>query len=490
LRTWLVTATLVVVLAASALNLMLGAFWVAALLVVMLLRRRVRFAAGLILLLAIGAGVAGIRLGWFAPPPPTSYAVDEAGWLLERLPFGRAPAAAMGRADESAGATPGAALRARLQERRQEEFRYTGADVERRAAAAVALSRGLRPLRAQAPGEVAELEEAVRRLALTLTSPEFRDLEGRRSRLQTWFTELEARLAAARDESEVDGVAQALDPAAMATVSLGALHEDLARVDVAATALIRALTGRDVSVTATSAMRYDEHGGQLVVEDRYVFVVEPPLRIVRLDVGALRQGAPGQGLVRTLGYEVAGAAPREVGGSGEIRLATGVARVVVVDGHGRPAAPASLHSLLKRIGFGRVAVDRGGRLPGEVLITVALDGGGTLEALLPLRIPEPRLERITAPRHALHYVSLPGTITTTEAQDVWVPAKPEGTDRATGLVVEVVPATVLFRNGGFARLKDYLYRPNLAATLTLTGLAALTGVLVRRRRGAGPPAPG
>lgn len=485
MRAAFLTVILSGVLAASVLNLFLGALWVAALLGLILLRRRARFVVGFAFLLATGVGIVGIRLGWFTAPPPASYAVDEATWLLERLPLGRMLTAAPG-SGTARHANPGAALRARLEERRREEFRYTAADFERRAAAAVALSRSVGHLRARAPTEAAELDEAVRRVALTLTSPEFRDLEGRRARLQTWFADLEARLSAARDEAEVESVARALDPASMAVVSLRAVREDLSRVELATTALVRALAGGDVSLAASAAEDYDEARGQLDVEVRYVFAVEPPLQISRLEVGGLRQTAPGQ----TLAYEAAGAPPRQLGGTSEVALPAGVARVVVVERRAHPVSKAPVRSVLKHIPFERVALDRDGPPPAEFLVTVALDGVGGLEALLPRAVPTPRLERVTAPRYALYFVSLPGTITTAEAHDLWTPGGPEGAAAwLSQPYIEVVPATLLFRNPVFARLKAYLYRPNPAAFLTLTGLAALTAVLVRRRRAPRPSTP-
>lgn len=493
MRAALLTFVLAVVLGMSTLNLALGGFWVAALVGVALLRRRVRWAAGLVLLLVLASAVVAFRLGWLTPPPSASYATDEVGWLAERLGLARLPGGAEPSGGEAAAEARGAAVRARLEARREEELRYTALDVERRAAAAVSLSRSAGRLRTRAPGEVVALEEAVRRLALTLTSPEFRDLEGRRRRVQGWLASLEARLTTARDETELEAVVRALDPAAMAGVSLRAVREDLGRVEAATTGLVRALAGSDVSVRATSLVEYDdERGGRLLTEDRYELGVDPPLRIVRLHVGALRGVRGETGLVQALSYEGAGpGSPRseEAGGSGEIGLGAGVARVVVVDRRVQPMVPKPLRSPLKPIPFRRIAVDRGGTPP-ELLVTVALESGGGLEALLVRPAPPPGLEGITAPRYALHHVTRPGVVTAGAARDIWSPFPGEGgAGRSDPLVLELAPPSILFRNRVFARLRAYLYRPSLAGTLGVTGLAALTVVLVGRRGTPGPAAP-
>jgi hypothetical protein len=53
--------------------------------------------------------------------------------------------------------------------------------------------------------------------------------------------------------------------------------------------------------------------------------------------------------------------------------------------------------------------------------------------------------------------------------------------------VDLVPRTVFLRNGGFARAREYLYRPNAAAIVAAAGLAALALVLIRRPRPSGVP---
>ena len=85
MRAALLALTLVVVGAASALNLALGGLWVAAFLGIAVLRRRVRAAAVLVFLGAIGVAALA-RWGGVAPPRATSYEVDEVAWVRSRLP--------------------------------------------------------------------------------------------------------------------------------------------------------------------------------------------------------------------------------------------------------------------------------------------------------------------------------------------------------------------------------------------------------------------
>ncbi len=483
MRAALLLAVLAVVAAASALNLVLGVIWLAALAAIFLARRRLRHAAGLVLVLAVAAGAGLARLGWLEPPPRASYAADESAWLRERLGLGAAAGPAI---------TAGTVLRARLLARRAEELRLTVDDLDRRAAAAIRTSRQLGPARSQAPAEVAALEAAVGRLALTLTAPEFRDLDGRRRRLREWFAELEARLAAARDETEVEAVARALEPAAMAPVSFRALREDLARADRAMTAVVRALAGGGVAVAATARLAYDESRRELRAEDRYVVTADPPLRITRVDVGALRhaaagRGGTGRGGTHVLGYAAGEDALRELAGGAEIALDPGATQVAVLDRRIGPAAPLPVRAALRPIAFRRIALNARPGGPGELLVTVTLGEGGGPEPVLALDVPAPRLEAIALPRHALHYASLPGRLAPAPEGDLWVPREPVPL-RGAG-VVELVPPTPLLRNPLFARLGPYLYAPNPAATLGLTALAALAGVLVRRPRAPVPPVP-
>ena len=71
-QTIAVVSLLAAVLTASVLDLSLGVLWILALTGVLLLRRRIRLAAWLVLLAAAGLLVWGGRLGWFAPPAPAS----------------------------------------------------------------------------------------------------------------------------------------------------------------------------------------------------------------------------------------------------------------------------------------------------------------------------------------------------------------------------------------------------------------------------------
>jgi hypothetical protein len=84
------------------------------------------------------------------------------------------------------------------------------------------------------------VDERVRRLALTLTAPEFSDLEARRARLVARLAALELRLAGA-DETELRDITRALAAPAMADVSFRALRSDLERAESALAEAVRAL---------------------------------------------------------------------------------------------------------------------------------------------------------------------------------------------------------------------------------------------------------
>ncbi|MBI4014173.1 MAG: hypothetical protein HY359_17780 [Candidatus Rokubacteria bacterium] len=479
MRVALLAAVLLVVLAASALNLALGAGWIAALLAVRLARRRARPAAWLVLLLALAAGAGASRAGWLTPPRPASYQADELAWVRERLRL-------VAPASPEDAAPPGAAARTRLAALRAEELGETSRDLERRAVAAIAASREAARLRARAPAEVAAVEEAVRQLALTLTAPEFRDLDGRRARLVEWLAAIDARLAAAIDPVDVAAAARGLEPAALAPVSLRGLREDLTRAEATLAALVRVLTGATVLHTATLRLEYDETRGELTAEHRHVFEAGPPLRLLRLDVGALRESE--EGVARTLAYAADGDEPRPWTGGPEIGLGeAGAARVLVVERRVGRVVPDRVATAFRRIAFRRLALGaRPVRTP-ALDVMVALDAGRG--PALPLRVPgaSPRLEGAALPRHAFHYASRPGAIGPDGGRDVWRPADDEaGRD---GVRVELLPRTVLLRNAAFAALKEYLYTPNPAAALAGVVLAALAAILAGRRPAVPPGTP-
>jgi len=461
------------VLAASALNLALGAAWLAALAGVWAIRRRVPIGAGAVLGAVATLGVVGADRGWFEPPVAASYREDEADWLRRRV--GGGPGA-------PAGPDLRATLAARLATVGDEERHTSAAQLERRAAAAVALVRGLERRHGRATGEVGALETAVRRLAFTLTSPEFRNLDARRARSERYLTELAARLDLAQDDAELGAISQALDPAVLATVTLRAVREDLARVDGATRAVFRALGGGDVTVTATSVVAVDEVRGEAATEVRYRMEATPPSRITRIEPGGLHPVVAGDGGSRRITVAVDGGPPRQL--SGAVGIEAGARRIEIVDYRARSAVGDAVRTPLRRIPFSMLELDPG-RPAGRLLVTLQVDGAPGAEALLPVELPAARLLEVAAPRRALFWVGAPGRLQSTDALDVWRVAAPEPIS-ADGLRVELAPPIRVFRNPAFAALRPYLYQPSLAASLTLVGLAGLTAVLAPRRRGAAP----
>jgi hypothetical protein len=485
-RALLVALVLAVVLAASALNLALGATWVVALVAIAGVRRRMRYAAWLVLLLALAGGGAAAQRGWLAPPHAASYATDEVGWLGERI---RALAARAGRARTPHGAPVAdgaAAVRQRLAARRQEELGGPSArQLEQRAVAAIAVSRDVARLRQRAPAEVAALEEAVRQLALTLTAPEFRDLDGREAHLSEWLTDLGARLAVARDQADLDVVMRGLEPAAMATVSLRPLREDLARVAAGSAALVRALSaGGGVTVSATAQLAYDESRAVLVDERRVRFVASPSLRLTRLDAAAVRE-PPGPALAaQTVSYAVDGSEARPLAPGVEVVPGgEGSSQLLLLDRRERPLPAMPIVTPLRRLRFVRLRIPLPAVPPPDFPARVRVDGAPGAEPLLVLAATVARLESLRVPRHAFHHADAAGVVESGPDGDVWRPAAGDGAD----LVVELVPDRPLLRTAAFARLRPFLYTPSVAGGLAVVGLAALAVTLAGRPRRPPPP---
>jgi hypothetical protein len=466
-RPALAATLLAAVLAASALDLALGALWVAAVVALAVARRRVHAAAGLVLvgcaaLLAAGPRVEPLR-EWLAAPPPVSY---EAG----ALPWAGGSAAAPAEVDAREAA------RARVAALAREELALTGAELERRARAMVALARDAPRARGRAPAEAEAVEDAARRLARTLAAPEFRDLEARRGRVGEFLAAIEGRLARAGDEAEVAAVVRATEPATMASVSLRAVREDLARTGSAAAALVRALGGREPTVTGSATVGYDEGRGALLREVRYSLAVDPPVALRRLDAQVLRSTGPSTAPVE-VEYARDGAPPRGTGGAPWIELEPGVRRLELTVRWTEPARVTPVRPPLRLLAFRRLEIGATPAPAGVLLaVTVPLEGRD-LEAPLVLALPPARVERLLVPARALHWVSQPGSHAREEDRDIWTPAP----GVAPGaLVAELVPHGVLFRNAVFAGIRRYVYRASVVTVVGTIGLAALALVLGRR----------
>jgi hypothetical protein len=467
-RTASVLGVLGLVVAASVLDLAVGVLWIAALVVILLLRWRIRLAAWLVVL-AIGALLVwGGHLGWFPSPAPASY---ESGWI----PGWAAPSASAPTVDWDVQAA-----RDRLAALGREELRLTGSELEQRAGAVIALARRLDPVRGEASREVALLEGAARRLARTLAAPEFRDLEARRGATGAYVADLERRLGAARDAGEAAAVMRAADPAAMAHVSLRPVREDLAAAGAAADAVVRLLGGGVPTATATAAAGYEEDRGEIRWEVRYVVAGAPRVRLLRLETRPFRNAAP-SGKPLTLEYAEGGEAGRPMPPGAWVELDP-APRGAAVTARWTVAAPVQpIAAKLRLLSFERIEILMPALADDAILVAV-LDGLPGLEWPLALRLPSPRLARVTVPHHALHFASHPGTVTRQQDGDRWEPTG-EGPER---LAIELVPRTFLLRNDAFARVRGYLYRPNVPAIAVALGLAALTLVLARRPRSATP----
>lgn len=470
MRIFAVAALIAVVLAASALDLALGVLWVLALVGVLLLRRRLSLAPILVLLAAAALIAWGGQQGWLAPPAPISY---ETGWI---------PAWAVPRAapDPDGPGDPGvAAARERLGGLRREELRLTGPEIEQRAGAVITLSRRMDSLRAAAPREAVAVEGAARRLARTLSATEFRDLEARRAAIATYLGDVDHRLEGARDGAEAAAILRAIDPAAMAHVSLRPVREDLAAAGAAVEALVRVLGGGVPTATTNAAVRHDEDRKETRWATRYAVAGAPAVHLLRVEMRAFRSAAP-SGIPLGIAYAPGGEAERPVPPGGWLELEPAPRGVTVSLAWSEPTATRPVRAPLRRLAFERLGIDPP-RHVDDALVVVAFDGRAGVEIPLFVPLPAPRLTRVVAPRYGLYFIGRPGTIVTDGEGDAWEPAGEPG-----GRVdLELVPRSLFLRNAGFAWARGYLYRPNAGTVIVVAGLAALALVLIHRRR----PAP-
>jgi hypothetical protein len=481
-RAALVALVLIVAGGASALNLALGGFWVAAYAGIAVLRRRSRWAPILALMAALGAAALA-RWGGLGPPRAVSYETDEVAWMRSRLPGAGHP----GLEGDGAGADGG--FRRRLEVRSREELGYAMPEIERRAAATIVASRRIGGLRDRAPAEVAGVEEAVRRLALTLTAPEFSDLDGRRARLRGVLQDVDVRLRMAQDDAGREAALRALDPAVMAAWSFRPLAQDLGRAEQAMRSLVRAVTGQEVTAAVTARVAYEEARDELRREDVYRLAARPPLALRRVEALALRR----RGAVQALTYQVGPGEARPLAETGVAELAPAADLVTLVATRVAPARPVGVRPPLRPVTFPRLVIDGDGAplaapLPHALTLEVTAtlgDPAGT-EIPLALELVPPGIATVTLPRWSLHYTPAPGTLTRHEREERWT------ADAAAGapgpLVVELLPPTRLMRNAAFSAARVYLYTPNLDTAAGGVALAALAHLLARRPRKPAPVA--
>jgi hypothetical protein len=473
-RTFAVATLVAVPLAASALDLALGVLWVLGLVVVFLLRRRLRAAPILIVLAAATLLVWGGQLGWFPAPAPVSY---EAGWI-PGWATARAPAPGPGTPPD-----PGiVAGRERLAALRRDELRLTGPEIEQRAGALIGASRRMDSLRADAPREAGALEAAARRLARTLAAPEFRDLEARRAAIAAYLTDLDQRLASARDGAEAGAVLRAADPAAMAHVSLRPVRDDLAAAGAAVEALVRVLGGGVPTATTTAALRYDEDRDEVRWDARYVVAGAPAVRLLRVEMRPFRSAVP-SGIPLTATYAPGGEASRPVPPGTWLEIEPASRGVTVGLAWAQPAAPRPVRAPFRQLVFQRLALESPLRAD-DAMVMAVLDGRSGIELPLFVTLPAARVGRAVTPRHALYFASGAGAAATDRDGDGWEPAG----DPSGRIDLELVPRSLFLRNAAFAWARGYLFRTNPGTVVAAVGLAALALVLVQRRRP--PAAPG
>jgi hypothetical protein len=372
------------------------------------------------------------------------------------------------------------AARDRLLALRREELRLTGSELEQRAGAVILLTRRLEALRSDAPREVAAVESAARRLARTLAAPEFRNLEARRTAGAAHLAEIDRRLGAIREAGEAAEVLRAADPATIAHLSLRPVRDDLAAADAATAALVRALGAEVPAVAARATARYQEPRAEVEWEVRHAVSGGAGLRLVRIETRAFRgAGRPGQPL--SLTHAAGEEAPRPLPSGAWLDLGSAPRNASVVAAWTEPVTPRPVRSTLRPLAFERLEFATS-TVADDAVMVILLDGHPGIEMPLAVPLPPPSLARVTVPRHALFFASGPGAAVQEADGDRWVPAG----DAVGSTALDLVPRRLLLRNQPLARLRPYLYRPNLLTVAALIGAAALTLVLVGRRRAALP----
>jgi hypothetical protein len=461
-RRGLAAAAIGAVLALSALDLALGLLWVVAVLGVTLLRRRHRALPIVVLagLIALGVLAGAERLG---APAPRRYADDLVARLAGRDGAAPAPAALEDPVD---------ALRRHLAGVRQLELDPDPAELARRAGQAVAAAREAATLRSAAPRESLALEQAARRLALTLTSPEFRDLDGRRARLGAWLDAVQARLtpggpAAIPDGEALREAAGALEPAVLTPLTFGALRADLAEAERAMTALVGAVAGSPPVVQPEVRIAIDDAGPvQVTVEQRLAVSAGGPARLAWVEVGGLRgSGAP------SIEVEADGR-PLAVTGT-RVSLPPGTREAAVVIRRRDDGGAAPLRTRLRPLAFHEVSVAL--PAPSPLVAGVAVPAAGPALVLpIGLVVAQPPRVVVEAPGWALAHAGAPGDLTAGPGGDRWTSTGP-GPDV---LAIELAPRGWLLRNRFLAWLRPHVYGPSVATLLAVAGLGALVVALV------------
>jgi hypothetical protein len=299
----------------------------------------------------------------------------------------------------------------------------------------------------------------------------------RRAAAQRYFTELDRRLQGIRDSAEAANVLRAADPAAMAHVSLRPVREDLAAASAALEALVRALGGGAPTAATTASARYDDDRKEIRWDIRSAVTGAPGVRLLRIETRAFRAAAATPGTPAGLTYASGTDPPRPVPPGAWLELEPAPRGVAVVQTRAEPAATRPVQAILRPVAFHRLDV----AVPGtgdDAVVTVVLDGRPGIEIPLAVRLPRPRLARVEVPRYALYFASRVGTIGRDSEGEAWEP----GGEGEEPLRLDLAPRSLLLRNAAFARVRDYLYRPNAATVIAAAGLAVLTLVLVRRPR--------
>jgi hypothetical protein len=164
-----------------------------------------------------------------------------------------------------------------------------------------------------------------------------------------------------------------------------------------------------------------------------------------------------------------------------MELAPGSRAVSIVAAWTDAPAVRPVRSTLRPIAFERLEIAASTSAE-DAIVAAVLDAHPAVELPLAVRLPAASVQRITVPRHALYFATGAGAAEAEPDGDAWTPAG--GQMGPIGL--DLAPRTLLLRNSAFARVRPYLYRPNATALTAAVGVAAVTLILVVRRRTAPP----
>ena len=238
----------------------------------------------------------------------------------------------------------------------------------------------------------------------------------------------------------------------MAHVSLRPVREDLAAADSAVETLVRTLGGGVPTAATTASARYADERKEIRWEVRSAVAGAPGVRLLRIEMRAFRSTAGPPGGPASLAYSTGTEPPRPVPPGAWLELEPAPRGVTVVQAWAEPAAAGPVRAVLRPVAFERLEVASRGAAD-DVMVTVVLDGRPGIEIPLAVRLPPPRLARVTVPRYALYFASRPGTVTLDPEGESWEASRGRWRAASPGSGAEdPIPAQRGLRSGAWLSL--------------------------------------